>query len=67
MKSMGGIVDSSKKLDEMNNAEFTKIILSKMYNVLRPLGYRKRGQLFEKENSELAYLVGLQKSIYNTQ
>lgn len=51
----------------MSNAEYTKLILSKMYDLLRPLGYRKRGQLFEKANSELVYLIGLQKSIYNTQ
>lgn len=51
----------------MSNAEFTKIILFEKRDLLRPLGYGKRGQIFEKETSELVYLIGLQKSLGSTQ
>jgi hypothetical protein len=52
--------------ETMGSGRVTKLILSEMYGTLKPRGYRKRGQLFEKGAAEVVHLVGLQKSLSST-
>jgi len=46
----------------MSNLEFTKMLLSEMRGLLKPLGYLKKGLIFEKDYSQIIHLIGLQKS-----
>jgi hypothetical protein len=50
----------------MNNQTFTRTILAKMQEVLKPRGYRKRGSTFFKECDDVVLEVNLQKSRSST-
>lgn len=51
----------------MSNQEFTKTLLGKMYDVLKPSGFRKKGSTFVKEcGDDVVLEVNLQKSSSST-
>jgi hypothetical protein len=51
----------------MSNQEFTKIILGKMHEMLKPSGFRKNGSTFIKEcGDDVVLEVNLQKSTSST-
>jgi len=50
----------------MSNTEFTKVLLSEMRALLKPLGYLKKGMIFHRDKLEIIHLVGLQKSMDST-
>ena len=51
----------------MSNPEWTKLILDKMYGVLKPAGFRKRGGTFYRTVADVVQLVGLQSNRLSTQ
>src|SRR4051794_17817892 len=51
----------------MSNHEFTKVILIKMHEVLKPSGFRKNGSTFVREcGDDVVLEVNLQKSTGST-
>jgi Domain of unknown function (DUF4304) len=48
------------------NARFTRVILSEMRAVLKPRGYRQRGQTFSLACHDVVQLVNLQKDKWST-
>ena len=50
----------------MNANDFKRIILTEIYNVLKPAGFRKKGAVFSREIEDVVLLVQLQSSSKST-
>ena len=51
----------------MVNDEYRKIVLTKIYGVLKPEGFKKKGNNFLKPENDVYLIIQLQSSMFSTQ